>query len=67
MSSHEAERDLRMIKVQQMISGGWRTPTGIKAFADARSYIDTTRKHGHNPLQAPHPLLTAGPWPIPGT
>jgi transposase len=66
-TNNQAERDLRMIKVQQKISGGWRTQSGIKAFADVRSYIDTTRKHGHNPLHALTQLLTTGPWPIPTT
>jgi transposase len=56
-----------MVKLQQKISGGWRTTTGIQAFADVRSYIDTTRKHGHNPLHALTQLLTTGPWPIPVT
>jgi transposase len=66
-SNNQAERDLRMVKLQQKISGGWRTETGIQAFADVRSYIDTARKHGHNPLAALTQLLTTGPWPIPQT
>ena len=56
-----------MVKLQQKISGGWRTEAGIQAFADVRSYIDTARKHGHNPLPALTQLLTTGPWPIPQT
>lgn len=66
-TNNQAERDLRMVKLQQKISGGWRTQAGIKAFADVRSYIDTARKHGHNPLHALTQLLTTGPWPIPTT
>lgn len=64
-TNNQAERDLRMVKLQQKISGGWRTETGIQHFADARSYIDTARKHGHNPLAALNQLFTTGPWPIP--
>jgi transposase len=66
-TNNQAERDLRMVKLQQKISGGWRTEAGIKTFADVRSYIDTARKHGHNPLVALTQLLTTGPWPIPAT
>jgi hypothetical protein len=66
-TNNQAERDLRMVKLQQKISGGWRTQAGIQAFADVRSYIDTARKHGHNPLHALTQLLTTGPWPIPET
>lgn len=40
-TNSQAERDLRMAKLQQKISGGWRTKDGIQAFADVRSYIDT--------------------------
>lgn len=66
-TNNQAERDLRMIKLQQKISGGWRTETGIQHFANVRSYIDTTRKHGHNPLHALTQLFTTSPWPIPQT
>jgi transposase len=66
-TNNQAERDLRMVKLQQKISGGWRTQDGIKAFADIRSYIDTARKHGHNPLHALTQLLTTSPWTIPTT
>jgi transposase len=66
-TNNQAERDLRMVKLQQKISGGWRTTDGIQHFANVRSYIDTTRKHGHNPLHALTQLFTTGPWPIPAT
>lgn len=65
--NNQAERDLRMAKIAQKISYGWRTPDGVERFAAIRSYIETGRKHGHNTLDLLHQLLTTGPWPIPPT
>ena len=63
--NNQAERDLRMAKVHQKISGGWRTETGIQIFAHIRSYLETARKHGQNPYTALHHLHTTGPWLLP--
>ena len=57
----EAERQVRMVKVQQKISGGFRTTTGAKAWLALRSYLATTIKNGVNPLTALQHLMTANP------
>lgn len=57
-----AERDLRMIKLQQKISGSWRTLDGAHDFLDLRSYISTARKHGRDLLQTLADLATHNPW-----
>ncbi len=65
--NNAAERDLRMVKVQQKISGSWRTLTGARRFARIRSYISTVRKHGINPLAALRDLFAGRPWMLPAT
>ena len=47
-----AERDVRMMKVQQKISGSFRTQSGADTFCAIRSYLSTVRKQGHNVIQA---------------
>jgi len=57
-----AERDIRMVKLQQKISGCWRTLDGAQAFLTVRSYVSTARKHGINPLAALRRLFEGDPW-----
>jgi transposase len=48
----EAERDLRMMKVEQKVSGGVRTPAGAQTFCTLRGYVATARKQGYGALDA---------------
>jgi transposase len=62
-----AERDIRMVKLQQKISGCWRTPEGAERFLSVRSYISTARKNGLGALDALAALTAGQPWlPAPG-
>jgi transposase len=47
-TNNTAERDLRMMKCKQKISGGFRTKQGAENFAKIRSVISTAKKQGRN-------------------
>ena len=57
-----AERDVRMVKIKQKVSGAFRTRTGAETFCAVRSYISTVRKHGHNVIDAMYDALTGNPF-----
>jgi transposase len=56
-----AERDLRMMKVKQKVSGCFRTTTGAHAFCRIRSYISTMKKQGHNAITALKSVFSGTP------
>ena len=65
-----SERDVRMIKIAQKISGGYRSTEGAKAFLAFRSYLSTAGKQGVNRLGVLQQLFLGDPWmpalPTPG-
>jgi transposase len=57
-----AERDIRMIKVKQKVSGGFRTFRGAQDFAAIRGYISTARKNSVNVFNAISDAFSGKPF-----
>ncbi len=51
-TNNRAERDLRMSKVKQKISGCFRTTRYAAAYCRISSYVQSMGQHGYNPMSA---------------
>jgi|TARA_Y100000031_G_C8213301_1_gene382075 transposase len=60
--NNQAERDIRMIKVKQKISGRFRSVSGAKQFVRIRGYVSTVRKHGKLVLGALQNVFEKNPF-----
>ena len=61
-----SERDIRMIKLRQKVSGCLRTLTGAQQFCAIRSYLSTAAKHGKHFFEVLVQLAEGRPW-LPAT
>jgi transposase len=63
--NNQAERDIRMIKLQQKISGCWRTITGAEQFLALRAYLSTAHKNQQPIARVLTALAARDPWTLP--
>ncbi|MFI5274785.1 MAG: transposase, partial [Ktedonobacterales bacterium] len=62
--NNQAERDLRMLKVQQKISGGFRSDAGALTFCRIRGVLSTCAKQGAAVLATLQTCFAANSLPL---
>lgn len=62
--NNQAERDLRMVKLKQKISGCFRADEGAESFCRIRGYVSTLGKRGHNIVEALEQACRGQPLPL---
>jgi len=62
LDNSQAERDIRMVKVQQKISDTFRSVNGVKTFCRIRGHISTARKNSLSVIDAIQAAFEGNPF-----
>jgi len=60
--NNQAERDIRMVKLRQKVSGCLRSVTGAEHFVSIRTVMSTARKQAVNEFEVLHGAFTGNSW-----
>ncbi len=63
-TNNQAEQDIRMVKLRQKISGGFRTINGARNMCRIRGFISTCRKQGLNIFQSITDIMAGNSVPF---
>ena len=66
-TNNGSENAIRGYKLAAKVSGCWRTLATLQRHCRIRSYLATTRSHGHRSIDAIKDALTGTPWMPPTT
>lgn len=63
-TNNRREQDIRMVKIHEKVSGGFRSEAGATAFCALRTYVATLRKQGHRAFAAIRSIFHATLIPV---